>query len=238
MDGADLIPALRAGLVDLDTETIGDVLHDDVVWGECRSKTDVLAMIETMATAGAQVQDSAFEAVGDRIVVHIDAQTDGVPVTVDAAVFIEDGLVIEIAQHGDADTARTAPRGGPYVSDDGPTPFHRLASVLPVADVSAAMVHYAKLGFEVESYDGGDYYGYARRGPVELHLSRVDGLDPKASNVAVYLFVDDARALYAEWRAAAVGGRLVAPEATDYGLREGAHVDPDGNLLRFGSPLT
>ncbi len=22
-----------------------------------------------------------------------------------------------------------------------------------------------------------------------------------------------------------------------YGLREGAHVDPDGNLLRFGSPL-
>jgi hypothetical protein len=24
---------------------------------------------------------------------------------------------------------------------------------------------------------------------------------------------------------------------TDYGIREGGHVDPDGNLLRFGSPL-
>ena len=26
-------------------------------------------------------------------------------------------------------------------------------------------------------------------------------------------------------------------EVEVYGLREGAHVDPDGNLLRFGSPL-
>ena len=24
---------------------------------------------------------------------------------------------------------------------------------------------------------------------------------------------------------------------TDYGLREGAYVDPDGNLLRYGSPM-
>ncbi len=24
---------------------------------------------------------------------------------------------------------------------------------------------------------------------------------------------------------------------TDHGLREGRHIDPDGNLLRFGSPL-
>jgi hypothetical protein len=28
-----------------------------------------------------------------------------------------------------------------------------------------------------------------------------------------------------------------APVDTDHGIREGAHVDPDGNLLRFGSPL-
>lgn len=26
-------------------------------------------------------------------------------------------------------------------------------------------------------------------------------------------------------------------EPPDYGKREGAHRDPDGNLLRFGSPL-
>jgi hypothetical protein len=27
------------------------------------------------------------------------------------------------------------------------------------------------------------------------------------------------------------------PTDTDYGLREGAHIDPDNNLIRFGSPL-
>lgn len=32
-------------------------------------------------------------------------------------------------------------------------------------------------------------------------------------------------------------GRTVAPADTDYGLREGAHVDPDNNLLRFGADI-
>jgi hypothetical protein len=31
--------------------------------------------------------------------------------------------------------------------------------------------------------------------------------------------------------------RTGAPVDTDYGLREGWHIDPDGDLLRFGSPL-
>jgi uncharacterized glyoxalase superfamily protein PhnB len=53
----------------------------------------------------------------------------------------------------------------------------------------------------------------------------------------VYLYVDDAEALDAEWDGARVEGRLIAPTDTEYGLREGAHVDPDGNLLRFGSPI-
>jgi hypothetical protein len=30
---------------------------------------------------------------------------------------------------------------------------------------------------------------------------------------------------------------VVGPDDYDYGKREGSHVDPDGNLLRFGSPL-
>ena len=32
-------------------------------------------------------------------------------------------------------------------------------------------------------------------------------------------------------------GKTTMPVDTSYGMREGAHVDPDGNLLRFGSPL-
>jgi hypothetical protein len=33
------------------------------------------------------------------------------------------------------------------------------------------------------------------------------------------------------------GGQIEAPSDTDYGLREGRHVDPDGNVIRYGSPL-
>ena len=122
-----------------------------------------------------------------------------------------------------------------------PAVFERAAPVLPVRDVAAALVHYEKLGFTARRYEEADargpIYGFVERGPVELHLARVDDLDPKANTSAVYLYVDDADALLAAWRAAGVGGRFADPFDTPYGLREGAHVDVDGNLLRIGSPL-
>ncbi len=74
------------------------------------------------------------------------------------------------------------------------------------------------------------------RDGVELHVGEVETLDPTANTVSVYLFVADADQLHTEWAAASVDGRLQAPTDTDYGLREGHHVDPDGNVLRFGSP--
>ena len=48
--------------------------------------------------------------------------------------------------------------------------------------------------------------------------------------------MDDADDLYREWSAAGVGDSR-EPNDTDYKIREGADIDPDGNLLRFGSPL-
>jgi uncharacterized glyoxalase superfamily protein PhnB len=42
------------------------------------------------------------------------------------------------------------------------------------------------------------------------------------------------RALASDWRKA--GMEVVDPENQDYGKREGQHVDPDGNLIRFGGP--
>jgi hypothetical protein len=47
-----------------------------------------------------------------------------------------------------------------------------------------------------------------------------------------YLYVDDPEALHAEWKS--VEGRHAAPEVKEWGVREGAYVDPDGNLLRYG----
>lgn len=114
--------------------------------------------------------------------------------------------------------------------------FSEVAPVLPVRRLDAACEHYRRLGFDVTTYEGGGY-GYAARGPVQLHLSQVPRIDPATSLVSVYLYVDDADALHTEWAASGAAGRMVAPVDTDYGLREGAHVDLDGNLLRFGSRL-
>ncbi len=73
---------------------------------------------------------------------------------------------------------------------------------------------------------------------MQLHLAEVDRIEPDESLVAAYLYVSDAQALHPEWAKSATEGRFVAPVHADYGLVEGAYVDPDGNLLRYGSPVT
>lgn len=115
--------------------------------------------------------------------------------------------------------------------------FTSVSPVLPVGDIEAAIGHYRALGFTVTAYEGPEPYAFARRDGAELHLTQVDGIEPSRSVVAVYLYVEDADALAAEWAVSGAVGRFVAPVDTDYGLREGAHVDADGNLLRYGSPL-
>lgn len=114
--------------------------------------------------------------------------------------------------------------------------LRRAVPILATSDVTRALEHYAALGFETEAWAGGGY-GFATRDSVELHLAQVEGLDPASNSISYYLFVGDADALRAEWTAAGVGGRHGAVTATDYGLREGHHIDPDGNLVRYGSPL-
>jgi uncharacterized glyoxalase superfamily protein PhnB len=47
--------------------------------------------------------------------------------------------------------------------------------------------------------------------------------------------VDDADALAEEWRRA--GAEVHGPEDTPWGQHEGAMVDPDGNVIRFGAPI-
>ena len=119
-----------------------------------------------------------------------------------------------------------------------PTPT-AAAPILPVRAVLPALAAYRALGFEGHAYEGGPpddpVYGFLRWGPVQVDLTRVPGWRPKASTSAVYLYVDDARALHDAWAAADVPGRLRPPAATDYGLVEFAYHDPDGNLWRVGS---
>ena len=111
-------------------------------------------------------------------------------------------------------------------------PQVRVSPIFPVSDLQRALDHYAALGCSVSTHD--DTYGFAARAGIELHLAVVADHDPLRTAAAAYLHVPDADALAAEW---APVDRTGAPVDTDHGLREGWHIDPDGNLLRFGSPL-
>jgi catechol 2,3-dioxygenase-like lactoylglutathione lyase family enzyme len=110
----------------------------------------------------------------------------------------------------------------------------RASPVLPVRNLERALDHYRALGFLVSRYDEG--YGYAAWRGLELHLAVHPGHDPLRTAAQVYLHVPDADAVGAAWLAAGVG-RTMLPEDKPWHVREGGHVDPDGNLLRFGSPL-
>ena len=116
------------------------------------------------------------------------------------------------------------------------TVLRRSAPVFVTTDLARALAHYEQLGFAVEAYENGDHYGYAYRDGIEIHFAKVEKVDYATTTSCAYIWVDDAQALHQEWSAAGVAGRLHPPTRTGYGLEEGAHVDLDGNLIRFGSP--
>jgi hypothetical protein len=123
-------------------------------------------------------------------------------------------------------------------------PLGRLFSVapgLPTTDMTRTVEHYRRLGFTFAVFgsapppaDAG--FGIGRRDGVELHFALKPDHDPTRTATWVYISVEDADELAAELAASGVSqGRT--PRDTDYGMREQAHIDPDGNLLLFGSPL-
>jgi DNA-binding MarR family transcriptional regulator len=117
-------------------------------------------------------------------------------------------------------------------------PGRQLRSASPifsVRDLGAALDHYRALGFATNAYEGAGDYGFADREGVGLHFIRTTE-EPVHRGMA-YLYVADADALFAEWSRPGTGGATFAPAPTEYGLLEGRHVDPDGNVLRFGSPI-
>lgn len=104
-------------------------------------------------------------------------------------------------------------------------------------DLDAALERYRRLGFEVSRAAEPERYGFARRGPVSLHLSEWAEHDPLSTASSVYLYVSDADAVRSEWTAAGVDGRFTPLQDTEYGLREFAFIDIDGTLHRVGSLL-
>ena len=125
------------------------------------------------------------------------------------------------------------------------TRLQSLAPVLPVANLTPALENYELLGFRARAYQRADVvdgiapttslYGFIDRDGLQIHLCQVAHLDPQTNLSEIYLYVDDANALHAAWSQSGADGTFVEPTDTEYGLCEGAFVDPDGNSLRYGS---
>jgi uncharacterized protein len=123
-------------------------------------------------------------------------------------------------------------------------PLGRLFSVapgIPTTDMARTVEHYQRLGFTFSApgsaappAEAG--FAIGERDGVSLHFALKPDHDPSRTATWVYISVEDADELSAELDASGAGqGRT--PRDTDYKMRELAHVDPDGNMLLFGSPL-
>jgi uncharacterized protein len=127
---------------------------------------------------------------------------------------------------------------------DFEVPLGRLFSVapgLPTTDMARTIEHYGRLGFTFtapgSALPAESGFAVGRRDGVELHFALKPDHDQARTATWVYIRVKDAGELHAEFEAAGAGqGR--APGDTDYQMRELAHIDPDGNLLLFGAPLS
>jgi catechol 2,3-dioxygenase-like lactoylglutathione lyase family enzyme len=111
----------------------------------------------------------------------------------------------------------------------------RVAPIFPVSDLAAALAYYRGLGFGAREWHGGGY-GFLAFDGAEIHLGAEPDLDTRPDRRSTaYLFVEDADALARAWVAAGADVRL--PQDTEWGQHEGVLVDPDGNMIRFGSPM-
>jgi hypothetical protein len=99
----------------------------------------------------------------------------------------------------------------------------RVAPILPVSDLAAALAHYHGLGFGAHEWPGGGYE-FLRFNGVEIHLEEVPDLDARTHRrAAAYLIVEDAGALARTWLAA--------------GADVGSRGTPNGVSTRARSPI-
>jgi uncharacterized protein len=115
-----------------------------------------------------------------------------------------------------------------------------VAPGMPTTDMARTVEHYRRLGFTFGAPGSASLAGaeftIAERDGIALHFALKKDHDPARTATWVYIGVEDADAMNEEFIAAGAGqGRPVRD--TDYKMREFAHIDPDGNLLLFGSRL-
>jgi hypothetical protein len=236
----EIAARVRTALHMRDVAGLSDVFSDDAQFASCVGRAQIMEYL-TRVLARIRVDACVIEAHADRLIVVLDVtaseEGDTGARRQYAVLFVRNDIIFELRMTGDRETAVScAPSPPAPARPNQPTRLKELAAILPVRNLGIALEHYRLLGFSVHEYPGGGY-GFAERDGLNLHFSVVSDLNPAATTSAIYLYVDDADLLYAEWRSSGVSGQFFPPHDTEYGLREGGHVDRDGNLIRFGSPV-
>jgi hypothetical protein len=105
--------------------------------------------------------------------------------------------------------------------------------IFTVADVARSVAWFEGAGFETSLHD--DTYGFAHRDrDLTIHLARAVG-DEVPGRGSLYIHCQDADRVAEAWSQAGI--EVDGPRDEDYGKREGSVTDPDGNVIRFGSPI-
>jgi catechol 2,3-dioxygenase-like lactoylglutathione lyase family enzyme len=107
-----------------------------------------------------------------------------------------------------------------------------VAPIMPTTDVARTTAFYSRLGFEMNRHS--DDFLMTRRDDIELFFGLNLEHDPKRTAACIYVRVTDSGALYSLW--AGIAG-VKEPKDQDYRMRDLPVIDPDGNLILFGSPL-
>ena len=105
--------------------------------------------------------------------------------------------------------------------------------IFKVADVAQSAAWFERAGFDVSFHDA--TYTFAHRDlDLTIHLAQATGDDAPGQGV-LYIHCQDADGAAEQFRRA--GMEVNGPQDQDYGKREGSITDPDGNMIRFGSPV-
>lgn len=108
---------------------------------------------------------------------------------------------------------------------------------LPSRDLEATVAFYAALGFTATYRDPG--WLILERGTLKLEFFPDPGMDPASTAASCCLRLDDVDEVYAACVAANLPvthlgwPRVHPPRLEDSGMRIGALIDGDGNLLRL-----
>jgi predicted lactoylglutathione lyase len=114
--------------------------------------------------------------------------------------------------------------------------------VLPSRDLTATAAFYGALGFAVVGHWPDEYLVLQHPRGIELHLWSHPDQVPEANDVSCYIRCDtlaEVEEVHADWSSivtSTTGIPRLTPVSTTGPMLETCLIDPDGNLVRVGTP--